>query len=107
MAQQQNRQTTHAAIVSKALQDDAFRSALQSDPKGTIAKEFGVSLPSDLQIEVLQETPTQAYVVLPPGGGEELSEDELAGTSQASDCWLVCTSCSEWTSFEPGESSAC
>lgn len=105
---QPSRQDAKANIIAKALQDEDYRKALVADPKAVVEKELGVKLPESLTIEVLQETDDHACLVLPPtGGGEELTEAELARPVELSDCWLVCTSCSEWTSFEPSETPDC
>ena len=63
------------ALVEKATNDPAFRAALVADPKGTLAGSFGVSLPEGLAIDILEETPSQRYIVLPSAS---LSEAELA-----------------------------
>ena len=68
------------ALVEKATNDPAFRAALVADPKGTLASNFGVSLPEGLAIDILEETPTQRYIVLP---STELSEHELADVAGA------------------------
>jgi hypothetical protein len=102
------RQESEAKIVKKALTDAGFRSALLANPKAALEAELGVKLPASLNVTVVQESPNSAFLVLPhSGGGQELSEEELRGTTQMSDCWLTCTSCSEWTSFEPSDTAGC
>jgi len=104
----QQRQQAESKIISKALTDSSFRDALKADPKGTLEKELKVKLPANLKVNVVEEAPDSVYLVLPnSGGGQELSEAELTRSTQMSDCWLTCTSCSEWTSFEPSETSGC
>lgn len=66
-------------IVDKANRDDAFKSQLKSDPVGAI-KGMGMSTRPNLQVEVLEETAEQAYLVLPfsaSAGGGELGDDAL------------------------------
>jgi hypothetical protein len=103
----QSRAQAESKVVTKALTDPSFKASLIANPKAALESELGVKLPANLNVNVIQEGPNSATLVLPHSGGKELSEAELSGTAQMSDCWLVCTSCSEWTSFEPGETSGC
>jgi hypothetical protein len=103
----QTRTQAESKVVTKAMTDPSFKAALLADPKAALESEFGVKLPANLNVNVIQDDPNSATLVLPHSGGQELSEAELNGSIQMSDCWLTCTSCSEWTSFEPGETSGC
>lgn len=67
-------------LVTRATNDSDFRAALKSDPKQTLEEEFDISLPEDAKITVLEESPDQQYIVLPPrlvGEDGALSEEEL------------------------------
>ena len=76
-------------LMSRAANDPAFRRQLIDDPQGAIRDELGVSLPSEVKITVLQETPDQLYLVLPqtveaaPSG--ELSDAELGAVAGGAD----------------------
>jgi hypothetical protein len=51
-----------------------------ANPKAVIQREFGLAVPASVEIRVVEETPTSAYLVLPAapvGAGQELSEQEL------------------------------
>jgi hypothetical protein len=74
-------------IMARAAEDSAFRAQLKSDPKGTLERELGGTLPGDVKINVLEETPTQVYLVLPTVGSKELTSDELAGVAGGG-CWI-------------------
>jgi nitrile hydratase subunit alpha len=56
-----------------------YRSRAVSDPRGILA-EFGVELPDDVELRVVDSTSEVRYLVLPlrPPGTEGISEDELA-----------------------------
>jgi nitrile hydratase alpha subunit len=56
-----------------------YRSRAVSDPRGVLA-EFGVELPDDVELRVVDSTSEVRYLVLPrrPAGTETMSEDELA-----------------------------
>jgi hypothetical protein len=75
------RRERQAQLTAKAWQDEAFRAALLRDPKTTIARELGITIPDTVQINVVQESPTQFYLVLPPPPEGELSEQDLQGVS--------------------------
>jgi hypothetical protein len=54
-----------------------------NNPKTAIAKELGQELPAELEFEVLEQTPTKLYLVLPmsesaeKSPNEELAEEQL------------------------------
>lgn len=61
-------------IVVKAMRDASFRTALEQDPKGALAAEFGIEIPDDVEVTVLTDTLDLVHAVLPaePGlHGEE------------------------------------
>ena len=57
-----------------------YRSRAVIDPRGVL-KEFGVTLPGDVEIRIWDSTAEVRYMVLPerPPGTEGMSETELAG----------------------------
>ena len=71
-------------IISKAMEDSGFRQALVSDPRGTLQKEMKLSVPAEIDIEVLEEKPNKVYLVLPFNSQNmELSDDALKGVAGA------------------------
>jgi nitrile hydratase len=56
-----------------------YRSRAVIDPRGVL-REFGLELPSDVEVRVWDSTADLRYLVLPerPGGTDHLSEEELA-----------------------------
>jgi hypothetical protein len=62
----QSRQEVEARLLTQAQQDPAFRQALINDPKGTLARFLGLTLPEGMKITVLEEEPGHHYLVLPP-----------------------------------------
>ena len=82
MSQQtQSRTEIEAAIIAKAQADPAFRQALLSNARTAIERELGFPLPAGVDFKVLEETPTNHYLVLPCEPGFELSEAELESVS--------------------------
>jgi hypothetical protein len=79
-------------VIARAWKDEAFKAELLRDPKGVLERELaqlapGAALPEQVQIHVLEETPTHRYLVLPPNprieSGEELSDAELQQVASA------------------------
>ena len=81
-------QTVYEALIARAWADPAFRKALLSSPRETIARELGAAIPPEVEIEVVEETPTRLYVVLPAappaGAAGELSEADLGAVAGGS-----------------------
>jgi hypothetical protein len=53
---------------------------LLQNPNATVERELGTSIPSNIEIRVVEETPSTLYLVLPPqsmAAGQELSDREL------------------------------
>jgi hypothetical protein len=66
-------------LKAKAAQDSAFKQELLNHPKATIEQEIGLSIPSWVDVEVLEATPRSSFLIIPNmPDEEELSEDELA-----------------------------
>ncbi|AEF42693.1 NHLP leader peptide family RiPP precursor [Hoyosella subflava] len=70
-------------VVSKAQSDSDFRRALLSDPAAAVSQELGVEWPSDVSLRIVEESPQEVCIVLPPApkSDAELSEDELAAVA--------------------------
>ena len=62
------------------MKDDAFRQELVRDPKTVFARDLGVTMPDSIQVQVVEESATHRYLVLPqrPASADvDLSEEEL------------------------------
>lgn len=78
--QRKTRKEIEAHIIAQAWQDEAYKQELMNNSKSVVEKEFGVQFPPQVNVHVVQEDPTNFYVVLPirPNlSEEELSEEEL------------------------------
>jgi hypothetical protein len=71
-----SRRDLEAKIVARAWADEAFRERLKTDPRGAVAEETGVTVPDSVAIEVLEETPEKAYLVI-PSNRMAISDDDL------------------------------
>lgn len=94
-------------ILTRAIKDSDFRRSLVDDPAGTLQREYGVELPPGTNVKVLEQTPDQHYIVLPPTRdepGRELSEKEVEAVASGSG-WV--TTCSGSTSGCDSTCSTC
>jgi TOMM propeptide domain len=60
-----NPQELRNQIIEKAWSDSAFKKQLLSDPKAAIKDAFGIEVPADINLQVLEETDKNYYLVLP------------------------------------------
>ena len=70
------RRDFEARIVARAWSDESYRATLKSDPRAAIADETGITVPENVTIEVREETPEKAYLVIPVNRAE-IDEDQL------------------------------
>jgi hypothetical protein len=82
------RKEAEERIVAKSLEDAEFRSALMANPKAVLAQELGGELPDDIEIEVIEETDSKFYLVLPPVMVEEELSDEQLEAVAGGGCWI-------------------
>jgi hypothetical protein len=78
-------------IIARAARDPQFRSDLMRDPKGTLAREMGVAVPADFDLQVVEETPKRRYLVLPPAPQGALTDEQLAAVAGGADYSYTCT----------------
>jgi hypothetical protein len=75
-----SRQEIEAKIIARAWADEAFRERLKADPRAAIADASGVTVPESISVEVLEETPEKAYLVIPADRVAISDEDlDIAG----------------------------
>jgi hypothetical protein len=74
-------ESIESIIVARALKDEAFRQQLLSNSATTLAaieEELGEPLPEGFSVNVVEETPNTAYIVLPYAAStEEMTEEQL------------------------------
>ena len=81
MNEQQNPLGT---IITKALQDEAFKLRLLADPAAVLKAE-GIEIPKGITLKVVADTENVRHIVLPAVGA--LSDDALMGVAGGdSDC---------------------
>ena len=73
-------------LTDRAMEDADFRQQLISDPKATIASEFGVEVPENFSIVVHQSDANTLHLTLP--AGPELNEEQLEMIAAGLSCCL-------------------
>jgi hypothetical protein len=71
-----NRASLEARLVARAWENENFKQELLSNPKAVWERESGQKAPEDLEIAVLEESPSRLYILLPqkPAEIEEFEE---------------------------------
>jgi hypothetical protein len=59
-----------------ALKYPDLRARLVSDPKAVVEEELGISLPLDLEVQVVEETPEHVILVIPRNPYQELTDGQ-------------------------------
>ena len=67
-------------VMTKAAEDDEFRSRLIENPNAAVSSEIGVDIPDDYKIVVHEDSGTMTHLVLPPSANQ-LTEEELEKAS--------------------------
>jgi hypothetical protein len=75
---QRTRESVENELAVKAFQDPAFMEALRASPREVIAKEYGLNIPPNVKVELIEESPTKLYLRLPPNPNDlELTDEQL------------------------------
>ncbi len=73
-------------ILTKASEDDDFRTRLLDDPAGAIGDELNVTMPEELTVQVHSDGPNVVNLVLPPKMELDVSQlENVAGGNQVDD----------------------
>ncbi|MEK8128144.1 NHLP leader peptide family RiPP precursor [Paenibacillus filicis] len=52
-------------IIRLTWEDEGFKARLLANPRAAVKETFGIEIPADFNVQVLAETDTQFYLVLP------------------------------------------
>jgi hypothetical protein len=69
-------------IVARVWSDEEFKQRFKNDPRGVLA-EHGIDTPEGVDIRVVEDSPEVRHIVLPPPPVDELTDEELIGTTVA------------------------
>ena len=80
-------------ITAKAWSDADFKKRLLSDPVAVL-KDYGLALPPDVKIKVVEDTDTLYHLSLPPKPTDkELSEEDLTTVAAGALAAPTCRRC--------------
>jgi hypothetical protein len=97
-----------AQAIARAVQDPAYRARLLADPRAVFA-ELGLSIPPEVEIQAVEETAGQYYLVLPAlertgrHAGASLSDAQLEAVAGGGGMGEY-TRDSAWTGCASGQS---
>jgi Nitrile hydratase, alpha chain len=77
---QKTRRDVETHIIAQAWKDETYKQELLSNPKAVFEREFGVQMPAEANVRVLEENSTNLYFVLPKRpnlSGADLSDEQL------------------------------
>ncbi|NLB51700.1 MAG: NHLP leader peptide family natural product precursor [Syntrophomonadaceae bacterium] len=64
-------------IAERASENEEFRLALLSNPKSALEKEFAVTFPEGISVQVHVENSQELHLIIPATKLDELSDDQL------------------------------
>jgi hypothetical protein len=94
MIQKMSDERLWSQIVARAWSDEEFKQRLLADPRAVLA-ENGLEVPEDIEVQMLEDTPTTRTFVLPPPPTDELSDEELVGSATADSFSYFCGRCGD------------
>ena len=71
-------------VVDKSALDADFRQQLIADPKATISKELGVTIPESMNIQIHESTMNDVHLSLPPD--PNMTEEQMEAVSAGLCC---------------------
>jgi hypothetical protein len=71
-------ETLKVQVIKKAWEDSVFKQLLLDDPTSALRQAFGIELPPEIELKVVEDTPSSYYLVIPPN-----PEDVILQTSGA------------------------
>ncbi|MBD2387098.1 NHLP leader peptide family RiPP precursor [Cylindrospermum sp. FACHB-282] len=78
-----NQENLEAKIIARAWKSEEYKQELLNDPKAVIEREFNIQIPEEVTVQILEETPTNLYFVMPmrpvipEADLDNISEEEL------------------------------
>lgn len=67
-------------VIMRAQKDAGFRRQLLADPRAALKAAYGLELPPEIDLHVVEESPSKFFLVLPPQTAE-LTDEQLASVA--------------------------
>lgn len=102
---QEQRREVEQRILSRALEDESYRTELLRDPRRAVERELGMKLPEGIELRAVEETDRVIYLVVPrqpdpASRSRDLSDKELETVAGGAYDHCICDSshgCDMWT----------
>lgn len=69
-------QELKSKIIEKAWSDPEFKEKLIADPKSTLKDSFGIDIPEEINVKVVEENQDDYYLVIPQSPSSSNSDVE-------------------------------
>ncbi len=92
MGQDARSQAAISKLIAKSWADPAFKARFKSSPKEVFA-EAGVSVPSNVKVNVVESSASEWTVVIPPMPADGELSDEALGNASGGSLNCCCCSC--------------
>lgn len=100
-------QDIEARVIAQTVRDPVFRARVLAEPRAVFA-EMGLNIPPEIEIQTLEETAEQYYLVLPAGvqagAGTSLSDAQLEAVAGGGSGAYPPTGDTLWTGCGSGQS---
>jgi hypothetical protein len=77
MTQANNEEVKIEQVFEKAWADEAFKQELLNNPKAVLTKELGLTIPENVEMTALEETPNTRYLVIPKSSDIDVKAAEV------------------------------
>ncbi|NBD23121.1 NHLP leader peptide family RiPP precursor [Paenibacillus glycinis] len=74
-----SKQELSKQIIEKAWSDEAFKAKLLADPKEALKEAFNLTIPTDVELIVVEETSTKLALVIPQHPSDDAKTVEPVG----------------------------
>lgn len=91
------KEASQAQLLSQIWADETLKQEMLTTPKVVFEREVGITFPANVEIKVLEESPTHFYFIAPYKPG---TETEIAvRLEQMSGWWMAAHTCWWWVSW--------
>ena len=66
-------------LVAQAWSDEDLKQRLIDDP-ANVLQEYGIDVPDDVELRVVEDTDRVKHLVLPPSPSDDLADDDLTSS---------------------------
>ena len=71
-------QALQSEIIERAWSDPEFKQKLLENPKAALQESFNITVPGDIHLNIVEETPDNFYLIIPPAPKDRSVKGKLA-----------------------------